>query len=1411
MVEEKCCWDTGKGFGRHQHRHHRQQQHQWPNEGRCGEKTSGNSKLSKRSVKYWSYDKKIGASSGVARGGGAGARGKGASDSKLASEKQKHDGSRGARTRRHRGNGGGSLSSRGSAATGVQCGLCTVLASLFRRAMCIAGSRRGSGESCYQELATEMQQHHQPRLQSSQQFSHQRSPAGFAGSPLKTILPNSCSTSGSFDGSNNRLDDESLGREKPVSGRSSQHDDAVFVRICEDTSVPAVDTPPVSSEPLHPPPVDTELSPPDPRARLLSEPDFILIENLDNERYSRARHTGRFLTMHKRRRKRLITRSLNQEHALLDDIFHGQVQCMLMKANHWRFNAFTLETVTGGRSLSVLCVHLFQFYGLFHRFNLDVVRAWKLFALIEEGYHSTNPYHNSIHATDVTQAMHCFLQEEKIKRHLSSLEIMASLIAAVTHDLDHPGVNQPFLVATSNHLATLYENTSVLENHHWRSAIGCLLESGVSEQLPPQIRPELERHISSLILATDITRQQEFLTRFKASLDGESLNMDDPENRHFILQISLKCADISNPCRPWDISRKWSYKVCEEFFRQGDYERKLNLPVTPLCDRQSMSIPRIQAGFFEFVVTPLYEEWHRFLGDGLSVSLMSHLRENRKRWEALIAHEAAEETRTEVSDLEQLPSSTSTPSEGEEIRGSSNVGATGCCENSDSLDVQTMPAAVSELRRPSLPGEAAVGQRWADRRHSVPLSVSKLFCILPMIEDTATAVDTAISANTKASSTVRRESLPSERNVRLPRYPVFCLEEAKLVDEALREMSSLSLISSKSSIYESAGNASLSSERPVSAENLLPEPSIASITSSAAATRLSTVLQSETMKSGCQTTRQHLTRQQTFPPLQPYVRIRYMSTTAEMSKCQTEALIEADDNSLSSLEDAMIAESSKPEAGSRPAEPFERCPSVGRFSLESSFVENRADSSRRPNQINLTEITGFPTSTTDHPTRRHSIQTVSTEKYVTRSAHQTSTKKCTEPIPDDDPSFSDPEKLEKRTTRKIELSELRRHSLTPLTNETDATNPTMTTTSSSSNYLTVRRFTAIPLLTPVLDPTKKFFIGTPPGSPPRLISTVSSSSESAGSDPRPLSLADFNEAHPVGVKRDGSDNPRQKSSKIAKLADDAELKENFDPKASGDESNKSCGGGGGFGRRNNYQGWARRRGSAPVGLLPKVDDSAILTVAPRTDLRNTRRGSVPTDIIGHQDERDNFSSYINNSSSIHNNNHNNNKINNKKKSNNNGSIACASSSSNKNNNNGSQAICGRTNNNESFRGSEAGPGGGGGGRDFGLIGSPRRGSVPADISELRRDLFGRNSVNGKTRNRKKVLRRRSSGGPEMFSGRNLDDNENGKSSWKKEIAKREPSIPEPSIKRRGSLPVEMVPIFHPASAANARRSSLWRL
>ena len=116
------------------------------------------------------------------------------------------------------------------------------------------------------------------------------------------------------------------------------------------------------------------------------------------------------------------------------------------------------------------------------------------------------------------------------------------------------------------------------------------------------------------------------------------------------------------------------------------------------------------------------------------------------------------------------------------------------------------------------------------------------------------------------------------------------------------------------------------------------------------------------------------------------------------------------------------------------------------------------------------------------------------------------------------------------------------------------------------------------------------------------------------------------------------------------------------------------------------------------------------------------------------------------------------------------------------------------NNNSSSNNNENGRSEGGSLSVPGML-SPRRGSVPADISELRRDVFGRNSVNGKSRNRKKVLRRRSSGGPEMFAGSNGDGNENVWLKSKRDSLKRD-SITEPVVKRRGSLPIDVVAISH---------------
>ncbi|KAB1256527.1 High affinity cAMP-specific 3'; 5'-cyclic phosphodiesterase 7A [Camelus dromedarius] len=178
-----------------------------------------------------------------------------------------------------------------------------------------------------------------------------------------------------------------------------------------------------------------------------------------------------------------------------------------------------------GNSLVSLTFHLFNLHGLIEYFHLDMMKLRRFLVMIQEDYHSQNPYHNAVHAADVTQAMHCYLKEPK--------------------------------------------NTSVLENHHWRSAVGLLRESGLFSHMPLESRQQMEAQIGALILATDISRQNEYLSLFRAHLDRGDLRLEDARHRHLVLQMALKCADICNPCRTWELSKQWSEKVTEEFFHQG--------------------------------------------------------------------------------------------------------------------------------------------------------------------------------------------------------------------------------------------------------------------------------------------------------------------------------------------------------------------------------------------------------------------------------------------------------------------------------------------------------------------------------------------------------------------------------------------------------------------------------------------------------------------------------------------------------------------------------------------------------------------------------------------------------------------------------------------------------------------------
>jgi len=71
------------------------------------------------------------------------------------------------------------------------------------------------------------------------------------------------------------------------------------------------------------------------------------------------------------------------------------------------------------------------------------------------------------------------------------------------------------------------------------------------------------------------------------------------------LNIMIHMADISNPTKPFEIYKKWTDLVMNEFWEQGDKEKSLGFPISFLCDRVGASIPKAQIGFTEGIVIPL--------------------------------------------------------------------------------------------------------------------------------------------------------------------------------------------------------------------------------------------------------------------------------------------------------------------------------------------------------------------------------------------------------------------------------------------------------------------------------------------------------------------------------------------------------------------------------------------------------------------------------------------------------------------------------------------------------------------------------------------------------------------------------------------------------------------------------------
>jgi len=230
-------------------------------------------------------------------------------------------------------------------------------------------------------------------------------------------------------------------------------------------------------------------------------------------------------------------------------------------------------------------------------------------AAIQKRYSAENPYHNFHHCTDVAHATFLIITSIREKAQMSSLECFSLLIAALAHDLEHPGVNNAFLIKSKHQLALRYNDIAVLENKH----ASCLFEitSGhpdvnIFQDMDESSWEEARKLIIHAIIHTDMAKHFSMVSRMEVR-DESSFLADFEEDRLFLGAIILHAADISNPARTPDIATAWATRVLEEFFSQGDLEKLQGHTISPMCDRSNTSLHQTQKNFIQFVVIPLYK------------------------------------------------------------------------------------------------------------------------------------------------------------------------------------------------------------------------------------------------------------------------------------------------------------------------------------------------------------------------------------------------------------------------------------------------------------------------------------------------------------------------------------------------------------------------------------------------------------------------------------------------------------------------------------------------------------------------------------------------------------------------------------------------------------------------------------
>eukprot|EP00002_Diphylleia_rotans_P012225 TRINITY_DN2391_c0_g2_i1.p1 TRINITY_DN2391_c0_g2~~TRINITY_DN2391_c0_g2_i1.p1 ORF type:complete len:1044 (-),score=216.96 TRINITY_DN2391_c0_g2_i1:2509-5640(-) len=281
--------------------------------------------------------------------------------------------------------------------------------------------------------------------------------------------------------------------------------------------------------------------------------------------------------------------------------------------------------------LCVVAEQIFVDLQLFDKYQIKQITFRNFMEAVRQGYHS-NPYHNFQHAVDVLHSCYLILTTTNATEYLTMLDVFALAFSALCHDIDHPGVNNNFLITCQNPVALLYNDQAVLENHHCYRAFMILKnpECNIASGLTGSEMKEFRKMCVYGILSTDMAKHFEHLAKLNTHVQTKPFSRESMEDRLLLVGTVLHMADLGNATRPPTVSKNWSERVMAEFLLQGDAEKEYGMPISPYMDRHETDPAKMSLNFLDFIAIPLVEAVSALLPDFLYA--YRNIKENRNLW-----------------------------------------------------------------------------------------------------------------------------------------------------------------------------------------------------------------------------------------------------------------------------------------------------------------------------------------------------------------------------------------------------------------------------------------------------------------------------------------------------------------------------------------------------------------------------------------------------------------------------------------------------------------------------------------------------------------------------------------------------------------------------------------------------------